>query len=261
MAEVDNKYISENVKLRNRIDLMRGNYEAMETNLQMNEHIRKVQQQQIIHLKGNMRVYCRVKPPLEERNSTETKMLSLPKLLRDENGEIVKSPQNHLELRMPKYGGGFHAPIAFNYDHVFLREARQDEIFEDIKPFVQTALDGEHTCIFAYGQTGSGKTHTMEGAGEQMHFDEQWRPTEHAGILPRVAVFIQAEIKRLKRQFSRDVSIEVSALEIYCDVIRDLLGDGIVEIRNLGANRVSSIGQTWVPVASPAEFLQQIHVS
>ena len=44
MAEVDSKHRQENSKLKNRIDLMRGNYEAMQSNLHMNEHIRKVQQ-------------------------------------------------------------------------------------------------------------------------------------------------------------------------------------------------------------------------
>ena len=162
---------------------------------------------------------------------------------------------------MPKYGGGFHQPIGFNFDHVFMPNAQQWEVFEEIKPFVQTALDGEHTCIFAYGQTGSGKTHTMEGASEQVIFDDRWQPTEHAGILPRVAVYIQGEIRRCKEQFGREVSIEVSALEIYCDVIRDLLGDTIVDIRNLGNNRVTCMNQTWVPVETPEEFLQQIHTA
>ena len=44
IAEVDSKYVQENNLLKDRIDMMRGNYEAMQTNLQMNEHIRKVQQ-------------------------------------------------------------------------------------------------------------------------------------------------------------------------------------------------------------------------
>jgi hypothetical protein len=51
----------------------------------------------------------------------------------------------------------------FNFDHVFLPDVKQERIFDEIKPFVQTALDGMNVCIFAYGQTGSGKTFTMEG--------------------------------------------------------------------------------------------------
>ena len=51
--------------------------------------------------------------------------------------------------------------IVYNFDHIFLPACHQQDVFEEIKPFVQAALDGENTCIFAYGQTGSGKTHTM----------------------------------------------------------------------------------------------------
>lgn len=35
------------------------------------------------------------------------------------------------------------------------------ELFSDVQPFVQSALDGYNVSIFAYGQTHSGKTHTM----------------------------------------------------------------------------------------------------
>ena len=35
------------------------------------------------------------------------------------------------------------------------------EVFVEVQPFVQSALDGFNVSIFAYGQTHSGKTHTM----------------------------------------------------------------------------------------------------
>ena len=72
------------------------------------------------------------------------------------------------------------------------RDAIQNEIFEEVKPFIQAALDGENTCIFAYGQTGSGKTFTMEGPpGIDKLIDSKSGLTkEISGILPRVAIFI-----------------------------------------------------------------------
>ena len=35
------------------------------------------------------------------------------------------------------------------------------ELFTDVQPLVQSALDGYNVSVFAYGQTHSGKTHTM----------------------------------------------------------------------------------------------------
>lgn len=35
------------------------------------------------------------------------------------------------------------------------------DIFQDLQPLVQSALDGFNVSIFAYGQTGAGKTFTM----------------------------------------------------------------------------------------------------
>lgn len=94
----------------------------------------------------------------------------------------------------------FQQRSTYNFDHVFLPDSTQDELFEEIKPFVQTALDGENTCIFAYGQTGSGKTYTMEGPDSNSLYNaESKKLYEVSGILPRIAVFIQNEIERYKK--------------------------------------------------------------
>lgn len=39
----------------------------------------------------------------------------------------------------------------------------QDDVFEDTRHLVRSALDGYNVCVFAYGQTGSGKTFTIYG--------------------------------------------------------------------------------------------------
>jgi hypothetical protein len=64
----------------------------------------------------------------------------------------------------------------------------------------------------------------MEGPEAYKLFDmTENKPYELSGILPRIAIFIQKEIERYKRQFNQEIFIEVSALEIYCENVRDLL--------------------------------------
>jgi hypothetical protein len=49
----------------------------------------------------------------------------------------------------------------FAFDTVFGMQSTQEEVFEDTKRLIQSAVDGYSVCIFAYGQTGSGKTFTI----------------------------------------------------------------------------------------------------
>ena len=107
---------------------------------------------------------------------TQSDHLSFPQAVpvRDEGpegagGKPRKKKVQHQTLELALKGQATHV---YNFDHVFLPDACQAEIFDEIKPFVQTALDGENTCIFAYGQTGSGKTFTMEGPDSDNIFDE-----------------------------------------------------------------------------------------
>ena len=70
--------------------------------------------------------------------------------------------------------------------------------------------DGVNGCVFAYGQTSSGKTFTMLGQGR------------HLGVIPlAVKDAFALTAKHVDRQFM----IKVSYLEIYNEVIRDLLAD------------------------------------
>ena len=51
---------------------------------------------------------------------------------------------------------------SFTFDRVFSEESTQQDVFDEVRDVVQSALDGFNVCILAYGQTGSGKTYTME---------------------------------------------------------------------------------------------------
>jgi len=60
------------------------------------------------------------------------------------------------------------------FDACFGSKTGQEEVFEDTKMLIQSAMDGFNVCIFAYGQTGSGKTYTVTGPTDKMD-----------GIVPR----------------------------------------------------------------------------
>ncbi|KAI9174825.1 hypothetical protein LWI28_023215 [Acer negundo] len=107
-------------------------------------------------LRGNIRVYCRVRPFLPGQTKKQSTIEYI-----GENGEmIVANPA--------KTGKEGHRMFKFN--KIFGPASTQAEVFSDTKPLIRSVLDGFNVCIFAYGQTGSGKTHTMsgpEGASEE----------------------------------------------------------------------------------------------
>ena len=58
---------------------------------------------------------------------------------------------------------------------------------------------------------------------KQLLIDEQtMNATELGGILPRTALLLHIEMKKYS-SMGKKISYEVSALEIYCENIRDLL--------------------------------------
>ncbi|KAL0393548.1 UNVERIFIED_CONTAM: Kinesin-like protein KIN-14J [Sesamum latifolium] len=100
-------------------------------------------------LKGNIRVYCRIRPFLSGQNGRQTTIQYI-----GDNGELVV-------INPSKPGKDSHRLFKFN--KVFGPAATQEDVFRDTQPLIRSVLDGYNVCIFAYGQTGSGKTYTMSG--------------------------------------------------------------------------------------------------
>ncbi|KZV16019.1 kinesin-4 [Dorcoceras hygrometricum] len=100
-------------------------------------------------LKGNIRVYCRVRPFLPGVKQKQSTVEYI-----GENGEIVVvNPSKQ----------GKEARRSFKFNKIYGPTATQAEVFADTQPLIQSVLDGYNVCILAYGQTGSGKTYTMTG--------------------------------------------------------------------------------------------------
>ncbi|KAK8626512.1 hypothetical protein V6N13_134155 [Hibiscus sabdariffa] len=174
--------------------------EDAEFKLVEGEKLRKKLHNTILELKGNIRVFCRVRPHLPDDNSSNHgKVFSYPTLPEclGRNIDMTQNGQKH----------------SFIFDKVFTPDASQDEVFIEISQLVQSALDGYKVCIFAYGQTGSGKTYTMMGNPGQL--DEK-------GLIPRSLEQIFQTTQALQRQGWR-YEMQVSMLEIYNETIRDLI--------------------------------------
>ncbi|KAF0733997.1 hypothetical protein Ae201684_009170 [Aphanomyces euteiches] len=112
------------------------------------------------------------------------------------------------------------AGSVFQYDHIFPENVPTRTIYDEVaKRIVYSTLQGINGTIFAYGQTSSGKTYTMQG-------DVQ----SELGILPLAVEHI---FQYIEQSTDRDFLIRVSYVEIYNEVIRDLLSDDKEKSQNL----------------------------
>ncbi|KAH3900981.1 uncharacterized protein SCODWIG_01437 [Saccharomycodes ludwigii] len=160
------------------------------------EAIRRKLHNQLQEMRGNIRVFCRIKPmddpnfhisvlPLDTKDGTQKLLL---------NGENTN----------------FNANVEFKFDRIFTKKDTNSQVFGEVSQLVQSSLDGYSVCIFAYGQTGSGKTYTM------LH--------EKDGIIPMTLKHIFEWIDKLKES-GWQYKVTTQFVEIYNEQICDLLSN------------------------------------
>ncbi|XP_012474182.1 kinesin-like protein KIN-14T isoform X2 [Gossypium raimondii] len=155
-----------------------------------------IQRGQLLHdlldLKGNIRVFCRVRPfTLEESIGGGIGGI----------GAVVALDTSNLLLKL-----GDNKTKRYTFDNVF-QGSSQDGIFSKVEPVIKSVLDGYNASIFAYGQTGTGKTFTMEGT------------LDSPGIVPRTIETLFKQALDSNHTFL----ITFSMLEIYLGNLKDLL--------------------------------------
>ncbi|OEL34460.1 Kinesin-4 [Dichanthelium oligosanthes] len=172
---------------------------------------------ELIELRGNIRVFCRCRP----LNSDEVTRgcSSVVEINRSQETELQFVPSEKERK-------------AFKFDHVFGPEDDQDVVFSETVPVVRSVMDGFNVCIFAYGQTGTGKTFTMEGV------------PENRGVNYRAL----EELFRMSEGRSTSVAymFSVSILEVYNEKIRDLLDESNDQSKRLDVKQ-SADGTQEVP--------------
>eukprot|EP00392_Amoebophrya_sp_AT5.2_P002715 g2720.t1 len=167
-----------------------------------------------IEVKGNIRVFVRIRPLAEGGNEGKPANIRV-----DERSGIVQlTSESFLNV-----SGCTEQTNTwqFHFDRVFNTDSTQKEVFEEISQLVKSALDGYKVAILAYGQTGGGKTYTMEGPPMKQLNASTF---EHkAGVLPRAAHHI---FQHIKNTSGWKFECSISYVEIYNENVRDLLNGG-----------------------------------
>ncbi|XP_060667843.1 kinesin-like protein KIN-14S [Ziziphus jujuba] len=215
----------------NTLQLLSNEHELLKKKYLKESSERKRLYNEVIELKGNIRVFCRCRPLNQNEISDGCNSVIDYDSSQDNELQVICSDSSKKQ---------------FKFDHVFKPDDKQ-AVFAQTKPIVTSVLDGYNVCIFAYGQTGTGKTFTMEGTPENRGVnyrtvEELFRILEERGGIMRYELF-------------------VSMLEVYNDKIRDLLvdnnnqpakkleikqsADGTQEVPGLVESRVYGIQDVW----------------
>ncbi len=103
-------------------------------------------------------------------------------------------------------------------DHLFGPAVTTAEIYGRVaEGLVWSAMEGINGTVFAYGQTASGKTYTMKGLGRR-----------NPGLIP---LAVQDVFSYIAQSPEREFLLRVSYLEIYNEVINDLLAPEAINLR------------------------------
>ncbi|KAL1952995.1 hypothetical protein VTO42DRAFT_3791 [Malbranchea cinnamomea] len=172
--------------------------------LRKEETLRRKLHNQVQELKGNIRVFCRVRPLLPHEPPEGAANIQFPDQDVDCREIAVQGPEERSSL-----GTITTKTHAFSFDHVFGPSSQNVDVFEEISQLVQSALDGYNVCIFCYGQTGSGKTHTM---------------SSEDGMITRAVHQIYDTARSLEEK-GWTYAMEGNFVEVYNENLNDLLGD------------------------------------
>jgi kinesin family protein C2/C3 len=154
--------------------------------------LRKQYYNTIQELKGNIRVFVRVR---KDNRGTYTA------------GGVFQFPSK-TELLIQQIDPTVPHKL-LEYARVFTVDAVQAEVFEDTKATILSVVDGYNVCIMAYGQTGSGKTWTMMG------------PESDPGVNRRAIVELLTVLNSMSDTIEFDVT--ASQMEVYNEGLYDLL--------------------------------------
>nr|XP_058148454.1 kinesin-like protein KIF19 [Dasypus novemcinctus] len=133
----------------------------------------------------------------------------------------------------------------FIFDTVFDQHASQEEVFcATTQHLVEGVISGYNATVFAYGPSGAGKTHTMLGLDAE------------PGIYLQALAHLFRAIEQSRGAV--DYRVSMSYLEIYNEVIRDLLNpsSGFLDLREDSRGSIQIAGITEASTSNAQEIMQ-----
>ena len=166
--------------------------------------------------KNKMLVALRSRPllnrELEESNyntisvtDRETVIITIPtEYISNDKGKYYFKGEKKIKVTKVK-------EAEFKFDFAFDENSDQAEVYQcTTANLVKQVINGFNATVFAYGATGTGKTYTMVGGGDN------W------GLMIRS---ISDLFKIINSEKERKYIIKISYVEIYNEIIKDLLSD------------------------------------
>ncbi|KAK3024557.1 hypothetical protein RJ639_043497 [Escallonia herrerae] len=180
---------------------------------------------ELLTAKGNIKVFCRTRP-----------------LFEDEGPSVVEFPDDFTIRVNTGDDSVSNGKKDFEFDRVYGPHVGQAELFCDVQPFVQSALDGYNVSLFAYGQTHAGKTYTMEGS------------IHDRGLYARCFEEL-FDVSNSDTSTTSQFAFSLSVFELYNEQIRDLLsvsGNSLPKVQFRSLDCVVDLVQEKVD--NPLEF-------
>ncbi|XP_004776428.1 kinesin-like protein KIF19 [Mustela putorius furo] len=133
----------------------------------------------------------------------------------------------------------------FIFDAVLDQHASQEDVYRaTTQHLVEGVVSGYNVTVFAYGPSGAGKTYTMLGMDTE------------PGIYLRTLTDLFRAIEEARDH--ADCSVSMSYLEIYNEVIRDLLNpsSGFLDLREDSRGNIQIAGIMEVSTSNAQEIMQ-----
>ncbi|OMJ08289.1 Kinesin-related protein 4 [Smittium culicis] len=99
--------------------------------------------------------------------------------------------------------------LVYTFDQIYDMNVKTEDIYDGaVKDIIDSTMNGINGTVFAYGQTSSGKTYTMYG------------DTKIPGL---ISIAVKKVFEHIRDNKNRQFLVRVSYLEIYNEIISDLL--------------------------------------